>query len=378
MTLWDFGLRSGSFLKIGKMLNFPRVLTLFCLISWTNGQCVDENGVFVDWVAMYKFPKDSKASNSYIDEGLAYAYISSKNPHADWKLSEFSIKDENSIPGRILSPIYKNDPDQFHMLYNDEHPNGTTSFTLGHTKGVVALNEKYGFWMIHSVPKYPPNLDSEKYDYPHTGQMYGQSFLCISLLTPTSAEQIGQQMIFNSPFIYSVNLPKWAEKNYPTLASAANGNHAKKGKSFNVMTFSSLGGHSFTSFAKAKHFGEDLYAELVAPTLKTNLMVESWPNGPGKMHSSCDNRYKVENIDSLDFEIQTKIKFSTHKDHAKWAVAYSDEMTMTDAEKYVCIGDINRMETQKKRGGGTVCFRNPDLWKRFTQIIQSVEACPRR
>jgi len=79
----------------------------------------------------------------------------------------------------------------------------------------------------------------------------------------------------------------------------------------------------------------------------------------------------------LDFEIQSKIKFATHKDHAKWAVAYSEEMTMPDAEKYVCIGDINRMETQKKRGGGTVCFVNQDLWKSFTAIIQSVEACPR-
>ena len=353
-------------------------LTLFCLIALTNGQCVDENGVFVDWVAIYKFPKDSRSTNALIKEGLAHAFISSKNPHADWTLSELSIKDGESIPGRILSPIYNNDQRQFHMLYNDEHPNGTTSFTLGHTKGVIVLNEKYGFWLIHSVPKYPPNLESKGYDYPHTGQMYGQSFLCISLLTPTTAEQIGQQMIFNSPYVYSVNVPKWASTKYPTLASAASGNHSKKGKSFNVLTFSSLGGHSFTSFAKAKHFDKDLYAELVAPTLKTNLMVESWPNGPGKMHSSCDGNYKVENVDSLDFEIKSKIKFATHKDHAKWAVAYSEQTTMPDAEKYVCIGDINRMETQKKRGGGTVCFVNQDLWKSFTKIIQSVEACPRR
>ena len=343
-----------------------------------NGQCVDENGVFVDWVTIYKFPRETDLGRqSLIGQGLAYAYITSKNPNSDWTLSKLSIKDEKSIPGRILSPVYKPNPDQFHMLYNDEHPDGNTSFTLGHTKGVLVLNEKYGFWLIHSVPKYPPKDNS--YDYPHTGQMYGQSFLCISLLTSTSAEQIGQQMKYNSPYLYSVNVPKWVLKNYPTLTSAANGEHVKKrDKSSNLVTFSSLGGDLFTSFAKSKHFGKDLYFGLVAPMLKTNLMVESWPNGAGKMKSACDGKYKVENIDALDFELKSKIKFTTHKDHAKWAVAYSDNLKMSDKQKFVCIGDINRMETQKKRGGGTVCFTNKDLWKTFTGIVKSVEACPRK
>ena len=68
--------------------------------------------------------------------GLGYAYITSKNPQAGWKISEISIKDAESIPGKILSPIYdqKSDKNLFHMFYNDEHPNGKTSFTLGHTK----------------------------------------------------------------------------------------------------------------------------------------------------------------------------------------------------------------------------------------------------
>ena len=96
------------------------------------------------------------------------------------------------------------------MFYNDEHPNGKTSFTLGHTKGVIAFDEKSGFWLVHSVPKYPPALeDNDTYDYPHTGQMYGQSFLCISLQTKSSAEQIGTQMLYNHPYIYSINVPKW-------------------------------------------------------------------------------------------------------------------------------------------------------------------------
>ena len=60
------------------------------------------------------------------------------------------------------------------------------------------------------MPKYPPALeDNDSYDYPHTGQMYGQSFLCISLHTKSSAEQIGTQMLYNHPYVYSINVPKW-------------------------------------------------------------------------------------------------------------------------------------------------------------------------
>ena len=82
------------------------------------------------------------------------------------------------------------------------------------TKGVIAFNETNGFWLVHSVPKYPPALEeNDSYDYPHTGQMYGQSFLCISLHTKSSAEQIGTQMLYNHPYIYSINVPKWVSSN---------------------------------------------------------------------------------------------------------------------------------------------------------------------
>ena len=195
--------------------------------------------------------------------------------------------------------------------------------------GVLVMNEDMGFWLVHSVPKFPPSLaENNLYDYPHTGQMYGQSFLCISLNTSTSADQIGLQMMYNQPYLYSVNIPDWVEKKYPNLAKAGQKKRIKNPPYYNMVTFKSLDGLSFTSFAKSKKFGKDLYADFVAPTLQLNLMVETWPNGPGKMNSSCNLPFHVLNVDALDFKSTPEVHFVTKKDHAKWAVSYSTRKTI--------------------------------------------------
>lgn len=48
----------------------------------------------------------------------------------------------------------------------------------------------------------------------------------------------------------------------------------------------------------------------------------------------------------------------TH-DHAKWAI--------TKDNNWVCVGDINRMISQRKRGDGTIAFQSPPLWKALSK-----------
>ena len=126
-------------------------------------------------------------------------------------------------------------------------------------------------------------------------------------------------------------------------------------------------------------FGYCIFLQ-VSPSLRTNLVVETWPNGPGKMSSSCKGPFQVENIDEIDFKkMVPEVDFNTKHDHSKWAVSYSTSRShrLHDIGNIVCIGDINRMETQKKRAGGTVCFQNKFAWKAFTGIVKAVELCPR-
>lgn len=48
----------------------------------------------------------------------------------------------------------------------------------------------------------------------------------------------------------------------------------------------------------------------------------------------------------------------TH-DHAKWGISVDSD--------WVCVGDINRMVSQRKRGGGTIAFQDNILWSALSK-----------
>ena len=93
------------------------------------------------------------------------------------------------------------------------------------------------------------------------------------------------QLAFNHPYIYSANVPASFATRYPNLASAAVGKHVRKPPYFHVASLRSEAATTFVSFAKHSRFNKDLYADLVAPSLRVGLLVETWPNGPGRMNS---------------------------------------------------------------------------------------------
>ncbi|EPB68716.1 hypothetical protein ANCCEY_12201 [Ancylostoma ceylanicum] len=63
------------------------------------------------------------------------------------------------------------------------------------------------------------------------------------------------------------------------------------------------------------------------------------------------------------------ISYVSSKDHSKWGVS------MEEKKPVVCIGDINRQESQNKRGGGAVCIENKKLWKTFYCSVAEYENC---
>lgn len=45
--------------------------------------------------------------------------------------------------------------------------------------GFLLLDKSQGFWVIHSVPLFPP-IPEDGYGYPATGESYGQTAICIT------------------------------------------------------------------------------------------------------------------------------------------------------------------------------------------------------
>lgn len=61
---------------------------------------------------------------------------------------------------------------------------------------------------------------------------------------------------------------------------------------YHIESFETLVGRKFLSFAKSAMFNDDLYSGLVAEVLQSDLLVESWTNGPGTLDSECSRNFQ--------------------------------------------------------------------------------------
>ena len=350
-------------------------------------QCKDENNMPVDWYVLYKLPKVQTSSNPLIRKGLAYLYITDATVGTGWQLSARSIATNSSIPGNTLAPLYndENAEENLWALYNDSPPDAPSIGSYGHTKGVAVVNSGQGFWLIHSVPSFPPapkagdltrppksdhlNITG-RYDYPQSGTVYGQSFLCVSL----DADQfntIGKQLMYNEIIVYAKNIPDTLAAKYPLLRNATNEKRIKLPPYDDKAVIKSLRSVEFTSFAKGGKWQRELYADFVGPQLQTDLYVQSWQNGPGKLPSICTGR-KIYNVKSLIFGAASVDYANTH-DHSKWAISATNKTST----HWVCIADINRASTQYSRGGGALCFKQAQLWTHYRNVINDADRCSR-
>ncbi|KAJ6644487.1 Deoxyribonuclease-2-alpha [Pseudolycoriella hygida] len=323
--------------------------------------CKDENGNSVDWFYAYKLPATYN-SNDRSNRGLSFLYITATSADLKtWSLSDKTIDDPESLIGKTLLQSYVQ-KDRAVVAYNDEPPTGKAIGSDGHTKGVVVADENSGFWLIHSVPLYPNYIG--KYSYPESGRTYGQSFLCISV-NSSQVDVIGKQLIYNEPDIY-LNITSDFSSLYPFLHSAVTGKRIEKPPFWNDVVIKSSGGTEFRSFAKNRRFRKELYEDWVAQVLNTNLYVETWRHGTGIIPSDCPFPKKsVWNISAIKME-QLNFDFNSTKDHSKWAVSAEPS--------WICVGDINRAEHQKIRGGGTVCQQSI-VSEAYAALIKSTEPC---
>ena len=278
-------------------------------------------------------PRIKDSNSSYMRDGTGYLYYD-ETQGSTMLFPNKPINSSMSAPGYTLSQIYGSKTVGYAM-YNDELPDGNKLSDLAHSKGVVGYDSTCGFWLIHSVPRFPP-LASESYSYPESGTIFGQSMLCVSL-SLTGINTTGRQFQTNGPRFYDFSMPKSLIAVLPSLYNVTKLNITISNPPYHKVQLVSMGGMVFKSLAKSKEFGMDLYANLVAPALQKSLYVETWIRGLEACNCSvcfppkCD--YVIDNINYVNFGYD--LVYNSTRDHSKWAV--------TKDKSFLCIGDINRM-----------------------------------
>lgn len=334
-------------------------------------QCKDPNGQSVDWFAAHKLPK----LKSNLSNGTIYVYMDARNPK--WTYSTGIVTDEKSAIGRTVSQMYTTNQAYnesiMWIVYNDEPTNGPMTVSLGHSKGTVVADKNLGFWLVHSVPKFPqlPYQNNNSYTYPKTGIKYGQSFLCMSM-TAEELDKVGNQLIYNEVLVYGSHFGGDLKSTYPDLYNATLPHETVKNVEVRLQPLRSIEGFEFLSISKNRHFGKDLYEDYITQMAQSNLYTETWLNSYDRFNSSCSGHYKTMNIKSLtmkDIKGLENVSYKSASDHSKWAVTGKSSVPWT------CIGDINRAEKQTKRGGGTVCTKSMPIWNQYKQLVSNIEKC---
>jgi deoxyribonuclease-2 len=324
-----------------------------------NLTALDENGKQIDWWFSYKIPKLAKDSNNAATTGYEYAYY---DPEIGEVIkSPNLLTDGKGALDLTLNNIFENPSETTGwILYNDEMPSDTNLVdknSYGHTKGVIAFDtaSKSAVWILHSWPQF---VDPKTTTMPTP--IYGQTYLCISLDMET-ASQIAAQMINHQiPQVYMPRIPDTLSKTDPLYLITQTLNPNVAGDS-DVLSYKSKGGMDFKVIAKNRKWNKDFWNDLVGPTLKSDMNVETWIRGAIPPTLDSDGVHRVHDVKYIDLSpLGIPWSWSETHDHSKWGLTVDSD--------WICVGDINRMVSQEKRGGGTIAFQDEKLWQALQKI----------
>ena len=222
-------------------------------------------------------------------------------------------------------------------------------------------------WLIHSVPRFPPDpRQGTGYRYPDSGIQNGQSFLCIRA-NYLDLIIIANDLFYTWPWIYAHNNPDVSRFRilWRVLYAGPIKNHQPK--RYDQAAVQTIG--QFTIFSKAGGYNGDIYKGLMAPYFqdqvkpaRLSMYVKTWIRRR-ELPSDCRGGTNVYNVDRI--ERLVGYNYQKSQDHSKWAITNT---------YYVCVGGLNRMTTQAVRGGSSMCLKAPSLAAQIGGSIKYV-AC---
>lgn len=122
------------------------LISITLLVIVNSQTCLDPNGNPVYWWVKLLYPGSVPGGYAYIDSTFA--------------APSFILHQED--PDSENTPLYRtfkqiNDMNLQAVAWNDQFPNGKTSSSKAHSKGLLIYNAEtmQGFFVCHSIPQYP-------------------------------------------------------------------------------------------------------------------------------------------------------------------------------------------------------------------------------
>ena len=296
------------------------------------------------------------------NSGSDYSYLDADGKADGFAAGPGTLAETDNALGHTLQQVYAGGDDVGYLMYNDQDPREKKSYYKAHAKGVYGWGPGGGFWLVHSTPRFPNFVEDGYQGFPEYAMRYGQSFLCTTF-DLGALDDVARGQISNDPMIYDFRIP--APEATPTLASLTLKHTPDKGSQ--TLAATSAGGANLTVFAKNRSWDDYLYEDLVCETFDRGFRWETWMNGVRPDPTFCRPDHKYDSVNIRTVRISPAHEFKETQDHSKWGVSIEPAV--------VCIGDINRQESQNKRGGGTVCITDDDLWKAFDALVGEMDQC---
>ncbi|XP_028667379.2 deoxyribonuclease-2-beta-like [Erpetoichthys calabaricus] len=349
---------------------FPALtLLLFHLLAlhFTEGEisCKNEKGESVDWFIIYKLPKYK--INESVGTGLDYMYLDPTLP--SWQRSRFLVNDSQGALWYTLGQLYQDHKSKSntsaYLLYNDDPPLLDYKKNHGHTKGTVLFDMEQGFWLSHSVPRFPP-FPEKGYGWPPTGKRNGQTALCVTY-RGAQFVSIAEQLLLYNPRVYNCSLPEIFMPMFSNLSILCQGVRVPISDKKQAMKLTSSRGETFVNFAKSQYYVDDIYTAWVAQDLKSNLLTETWQEKEHELPPNCSLPEHVYNVKRI--QLPGPHFFYSQYDHSKWCVSQNFK------QQWTCIGDLNREDRQAWKAGGLICTQNPIIYMSFRKAVSWYKGC---
>ncbi|OIN82985.1 deoxyribonuclease II family protein [Francisella sp. TX07-6608] len=342
------------------------LMILFCLLGYSSS-CLDNQGNPVSWWMIIKKPDLQNTDQPhaiYIDSRTDSNYQYIKDIHDP---NNALLQTIQSI-GTINTPEILNnqkkacaDYGNCSLLYSDQTPTQTVGSKYSHSKGIISFNENKGIWILHSLPKFP-YIDANKIisDFSKNSNINdnGQMFFCLTINKSKQFKKIIKHLQKIKVNFYP-NLPN---EFYPKNKKGTSDKMLKTKINIKSVTYDANDQTQFTSYGRKylKPNNNDIY-EYYAKLKSIVLKVRHWFTSKAKELKENNN---IKYIREMHFPSLLSSWGETQDDHSKWA--------LSESGNHICVGDLNRENAQKERGGQILCFENARLWNILNSMITPI------